>query len=142
MRISVRGLDLHNAFAHLQDGDVERSPAEVVNGYGLILLFVQPVSQRRGGRLIDDAHYVQPSDLSSVLGRLPLAVIEVRGDCDYSLLHLFSQILLRCLTHLLQNHRGYFRGRIELFPYLHIGIRVGPADHFVRYQFGLFLDLT
>jgi hypothetical protein len=36
------GLDLDDAFAHLEDRDVERAAAEVVDGDRLVLLLVEP----------------------------------------------------------------------------------------------------
>src|SRR5215471_6762078 len=53
--VAVGGLHLEHAVADLEDRDVESAAAEVVYGDGLGAgLFVQPVSERRSGRLVDD----------------------------------------------------------------------------------------
>ena len=53
--VAVRGLDLDDALAHLEDRDVEGAAAEVVDGDRLVLLLVEAVGERRRRRLVDDA---------------------------------------------------------------------------------------
>ena len=55
VRVAGRGLDLEDPVAELQDRDVERAAAEVVDGDGLAALAVEAVRERRGRRLVDDA---------------------------------------------------------------------------------------
>ena len=45
--VAVGGLDLEHALADLEDRDVERAAAEVVDGDLLVRLLVEPVGQRR-----------------------------------------------------------------------------------------------
>ena len=54
--VAVGGLDLEDAVADVQDGDVEGAAAQVEHGDLLVLLLVEPIGQRRGRRLVDDAH--------------------------------------------------------------------------------------
>ena len=82
MRVAVGRLDLDDAFADLEDRDVERAAAEVVDGDRLVLLLVEAVGERRRGRLVDDAHDLEAGNLPGVLGRLALRVVEVRGHRD------------------------------------------------------------
>jgi hypothetical protein len=44
--IAVRGLDLHDAVTHFEDGDVEGAAAEVEHRDRLVLLLVEAVGQR------------------------------------------------------------------------------------------------
>ena len=67
VRVAVGGLDFDHAFADFQDGNIERTAAEVVDGNRFVLLLVQPVGQRRSRRLIDDAQHFQTRDLPASL---------------------------------------------------------------------------
>ena len=95
VRVAVGGLDLENAVADLEHGNVERAAAEVVDGDLLVLLLVETVGQRSGGRLVDDAQHLQAGDLPGVLGRLALGVVEVGGDRDDGLRDLLAELALR-----------------------------------------------
>ena len=111
MRVAVGGLHLDDALADFEDRDVERAAAEVVDGDRLVLLLVEAVGQRRRRRLVDDAHDFEAGDLPGVLRRLPLGVVEVRGDGDHRLGDRLPEIFLGGLFQLLQNHRGDLRRR-------------------------------
>ena len=59
------GLDLEDAVADLEDGDVERPAAEVEDEDGLVgVLLVEPVGQRGRRRLVDDAEHLEAGDLA------------------------------------------------------------------------------
>ena len=79
------GADLDHAVADVEDADVERAAAEVEDQHGLVVLLVQPVGQRRGRRLVDDAQHLQPGDPAGVLGGVALRVVEVRRNGDHRL---------------------------------------------------------
>jgi len=66
--VAVGGLDLEDAVADFQDGDVERAAAQVVDGDLLVALLVQAVGEGGGGRLVDDAQDLEAGDLAGVLG--------------------------------------------------------------------------
>ena len=98
--------------ADVEDRDVERAAAEVEDGDLLVLLLVERVGQRRGGRLVDDAHPllddlavlaanlvlgVEAGDRGRVDGRLPLGVVEVRRHGDDRLAHGVARGRLRRL---------------------------------------------
>src|SRR5207237_10672488 len=83
--VPVGGLDFHDAFAHLEDGDVKRTAAKVVDGDRLVLFLVEPVGQRGCSGLVDDAEHLEPGNPPGVLGRLALAVVEIRGYGDHRL---------------------------------------------------------
>mmetsp|Transcript_36938 Transcript_36938/g.111650 ORF Transcript_36938/g.111650 Transcript_36938/m.111650 type:complete len:94 (-) Transcript_36938:560-841(-) len=80
VRIARRGPDLEHRVLYREDRDVEGAAAHVEDqDVGLatgrlcgLALRVEPVRDRGGGRLVDDAGHAQAGNLSRVLGRLPL----------------------------------------------------------------------
>src|SRR5687768_11789836 len=91
VRVTVGGFDLEDALTELQDGDVEGATAQVVDGDDLVLLLVESVGKRGRGRLVDDPQDLEAGDLARVLGRLALAVVEVRGHGDDRLRDLVAE---------------------------------------------------
>ena len=90
--VAVGRLDLEHAVTHLQNGDVERAAAEIVDGDFAAPFLVQTVSQRSGRGLVDDAKHVEPGNAACVLGRLTLGVVEIGGNRDDRLFDLLSEI--------------------------------------------------
>ena len=80
--VAVDRRHFEDAVADVEDRDVERAAAEVEDGDLLVLLLVEAVGERGGGRLVEDAQDLEPGDLAGVLGRLALGVVEVGGDGD------------------------------------------------------------
>ena len=78
VRVAVGRDDLHDVVADLEDRDVERAAAEVVDGDDLVLLLVEAVGERRRRRLVDDALDLEAGDAAGVLRGLALGVVEVR----------------------------------------------------------------
>ena len=114
VRVAVGGLDLEDAVAQLEDGDVEGAAAQVVDGDLLVLLLVQAVGQRGRGGLVDDALDVQAGDAAGVLGRLALGVVEVGGHGDDRLGDLLAQVRLGVRLELLEDHRADLGRRVAL----------------------------
>src|SRR5947208_11259624 len=52
--------------------------AKVIHGDGLVLTFIQSVSERGRRWLVDDSLHIKPGNLPGVFGRLALSVVEVR----------------------------------------------------------------
>ncbi len=76
-------LDLEHAVADLEHGHVERAAAEVEDEDGLVgALLVEPVGQRGGRRLVDDAQHLEAGDGARLLGGGALGVVEVGGHGD------------------------------------------------------------
>jgi hypothetical protein len=73
-------LTLKTPSADLEDRDVERAAAEIVDGDALGVLLLEPVGQRGRRRLVDDSLDVEPRDSAGVLRGLPLGVVEVGRD--------------------------------------------------------------
>ena len=80
--VAVGGLDLEDAVAQFQDGDVEGAAAQVEDGDLLVLLLVEAVGQGGRGRLVDDAQDVQSGDLAGILGCLALGIVEIGRNGD------------------------------------------------------------
>jgi NAD-specific glutamate dehydrogenase len=125
------GLDLEDAVADLEDRHVERAAAEVEHQDRLVALLVEPVGERRRGRLVDDALDVQAGDPPGVLGRLALIVVEVRGDGDHRGVDGLAEVRLGVRLELLQDHRGDLRRRVLLAAALHARVAAGAGDDLV-----------
>src|SRR2546425_10096936 len=132
VRVAVRRLHLEDAFAELQDRDVEGAAAEAVDGDDLVLLLVEPVRKRRRGRLVDDPQDLEARDLARVLRRLALLIVEVRRDGDDRLRDLLAEMRLGIGLELLEDHRRDL-GRRELFA---------VAEHDLDAAVGRLLDLV
>src|SRR5207248_542682 len=55
MRVAVRGDDFEDALMQFEDGDIERAAAEIVDSDDAVALLVEPIGERRGRRLVDEA---------------------------------------------------------------------------------------
>ena len=105
--VAVRRFHLEHAVADVEDGDVERTAAEVVDRDDFVVVLIEAVGERGGCRLVDDAQNLQPCDGAGVFRGLALAVVEVRGDGDDSLRHGLAQLRLGVRLQLLQDDGGY-----------------------------------
>ena len=92
VRIAVGRLHLDHAVAHFEDRDVEGAAAEIVNGDRFVLLAIEPVSERRRRRFIDDAKNLEARNLTGIFRRLPLRVVKIRGHRDDGLSDLLAKI--------------------------------------------------
>ncbi len=128
--VAVRRLHLEDAFAQLENRDVEGPAAQVVDGDDLVLLLVEPVRQRRRRRLVDDPQHLEPGDAAGVLRGLPLRVVEVRRNRDDRLRDLVAEVVLGRLLHLLEDHRRDLRRAERL-----VGVR--KPDHDAALGVGL-----
>src|SRR6185503_7142636 len=100
----------------------------VVNGDEVVLGLVEAVGQRGRRGLVDDALDVQAGDATSVLGGLPLRVVEVRGDGDDRLRDLLAQIILGRLLQLAEYARRDLRRRQLLAANLDLRLSARTAD--------------
>ena len=101
--------------AHLEEGDVEGSAAEVEDQDELVFLaLVQAVGQGGRGGLVDDAQHVQARDLAGLLGGLALGVVEVRRNGDDGVGDLFTEVGLGVVLKLHEDTGGDFLRRVLL----------------------------
>ena len=107
--------NLEDAVAELQDGHVEGAAAEVEHEDLLVLVgLIEAVSQSSCRRLVDDAEHFEAGDLASVLRRLALRVVEVRGHGDDGLGDGAADLLFRVGLQLLEHHCRDFLGGVGL----------------------------
>ena len=111
---SGRG-NLEDAVAEFQDGHIERAAAKVEHENLLVLIgLIEAVSQSGCRRLVDDTEHFEAGDLASVLRRLALRVVEVRGHGDNGLGDGAADLLLRVGLQLLEHHCRDFLGGVGL----------------------------
>ena len=128
-RIAVGRLHLEHAVADLEDRDIERAAAEIVDGDDSGLLALEAVGERRRGGFVDDAQHFEAGDLTRILGRLALRVVEIGGNRDHRLRHRLAEVALGRLLHFLQDHRADLARRMGAAAGAHPGVAiVGPDD--------------
>ncbi len=121
--VAVCRADLEDPIGDLEDGNVERSSAEVEHRDGLVhALLVETVGQGSRGRLVHYPENLETRYPAGILRGLPLAVVEVCRHRHHGLGDLLAEVVLGCLTHLLQDHRGDLGRRVP--PALDLDHRV------------------
>src|SRR5882672_2989790 len=99
----------------LQDGNIKRAAAEIVDGNTAALFFMQAVGERRGSRLIDEAHDFEPGDFAGVFCGLALRIVEIRRHGDNRTIHGFTEVRFRPVFQFPQNECRNFRRSENLF---------------------------
>jgi hypothetical protein len=112
MGVAVGGDDLENAVVQLENRDVERAAAQIVNHHDAVLLFVQAVGERCRRRFVHQPQNIQPGDASGIFRRLALRVVEVCGDGDDGLSYGRSEKTLGVALQLAQHQRRNLRRRV------------------------------
>ena len=81
--IPARRQDLENAVVQLQNRDVESAAAQIENrDLRFRLQLVEPVGERRGGRLVDDPLDGETGGFARCFGGVALRIVEVGRDGD------------------------------------------------------------
>ena len=107
--------DLEHAVAEFQDGHIERAAAKVEHEDLLVLVgLIETVSKRCCRRLVDDAEHFEARNLTGVLRRLALRVVEVRRHGDDGLGDGAADLLFGIGLQLLENHCRDFLGGVIL----------------------------
>ena len=104
--------NLLHAVAHLDDGNVECTAAEVVYHNLLLVFFINAVCKSCCGRLVDNSLYLETCYFTCVLCCLTLCVGEVGRNCDNSLCYCLSEVCLCISLELLENHCRNLLGSI------------------------------
>ena len=120
--VPAGGKHLHDAVPDADERYIKGAAAQIVDHDGLGAAIVQPVGQRGGGRLIDDAAHIQPGDAPGVLGGLPLGIVEVGGHCNDRLGHGLTEVSLGVRLELLQNKGAQLLRRIAFAVDGHAGL--------------------
>ncbi len=113
VRVTVGGKNLEDIALgrgdQLEDGNVERPAAKVVNGDFAALLFVQAVGEGRSSWFVDEAENFEAGDFAAVLGGLALGVVEIRGNGDDGAVDGFAEMGFGPVFQLTENECGNFR---------------------------------
>ncbi|ABU78546.1 hypothetical protein ESA_03325 [Cronobacter sakazakii ATCC BAA-894] len=122
-------------FIDFDDGDIERTTTQVVDRDGAVAgFFIKTVSQRSGGRFVDDTFYFQTRDTAGVFGRLALRVVEVSRNGNDRFSHRLAQVILGGFLHFFQHFRGDLRRRHFLAFHIQPGVAVISGNDFVRHD--------
>ena len=136
--VTVGRLDFHDALADFEDRNVERTAAEIVDGDGLVVLFVETIGERGRSGLVHQTLDFETGDLARVLSCLSLCVVEICGHSNDRAFHLLAEIVFRSLFQLLQDHRGDLRRRVQLSGHLNARISIRCLCDFVGHHLHLF----
>src|SRR6185295_12150305 len=128
-------------FRDLDDRDVERAAAQVIDrDFAITFFLVEAKGQRGCGGLVDYAFYFKPRDAAGVFGRLTLRIVEVCRNRDHRFGDRFAEIVLGGLLHLDENLRGYFLRRDFLAAHLDPRVAIVRFDDVVGHQVDVLLD--
>jgi NAD-specific glutamate dehydrogenase len=116
------------------------APAQIVDRDLATALLLEPIGQRGGGRLVNNAQHFEPGDPPGVFGGLALRVVEISRDGDDGLRHLFTEVGLGGLPHPGQNEGADLARAVALAADLDPGIAIVAADDSVRNQALVLLD--
>eukprot|EP00037_Helgoeca_nana_P026083 m.292930 g.292930 ORF g.292930 m.292930 type:complete len:688 (+) comp27130_c3_seq9:38-2101(+) len=137
-------LDLEHPVVDREDRHVKGPAAEVKDQHVALAdpaLLVEPVRERRGGRLVDDAEHVEAGDDCGILGRGTLGVVEVGRDGDDCIGDGLAEVGLCRLLHLGEDHRGdLLRGELLLLAHvldLDLRLVASIVDHGERPVLGV-----
>ena len=110
VRVAVGGDYFENSVVQLENRNVERAAAQIVDCDDAVFLFVQAVGQRGSGRLVDQTQDIQAGDAAGVFRCLALRVVEVCGDGDDGLGYRRSEEALGIALQLAQDEcRNFWR---------------------------------
>ena len=141
-RISSRCEHLKDGATYVEQRDVERSAAEVVDGDALFLSDRFPVRERRCGRLAQNAEDIEPRELGGELGGLALEVVEVRRDRDDGLSHRYAERRFRDGFRAPQDERADLGERVRLAARAHEHLVIFPFGELERHHYAGLLDLS
>ena len=138
MRITSGRLHLKDTIIQGQQAHIERAATKVKNQDILltVLLLVKTIGNRCCSRLVNNTENIQTRDNTSILRRLALRVIEIRGNRDDRIRDRLAKIRLRCSLHLLKNRSANLLRahvlRLTLELHLDFGLVILTLDHLVR----------
>ena len=117
MGISSRRLDFKDSILNGEKRDIEGTTTKIKDQDVLLCsLLVETIRNRSSSRFVDDAHHIQSTDCSGILGCLTLSIVEIGRYSNDCILDLLSKIVFGNLLHLAENHGRDFFG-LELFGF-------------------------
>mmetsp|Transcript_9368 Transcript_9368/g.24809 ORF Transcript_9368/g.24809 Transcript_9368/m.24809 type:complete len:173 (-) Transcript_9368:295-813(-) len=142
MGVTGRGLHLkHTRPVDAQQRDIKGATAQIVDQHRTVLgaptvLLVETVRNSGGSRLVDNSQHVQACDLTGILGRKALRVVEARWHSDDRVLHLLPDVRLGNLLHLGEHHcrnlLGHEKLLLALVQDLNLRLVIFGAHHLER----------
>ena len=94
--VAIGGHHLDPLSLDPHDRDVEGAAAKIEDENGLVLVeLVEPVSERRGRRLVDNLQNVEAGQLTGRDRRRALGVVEIRRHGDDRIGHRSLEVFLR-----------------------------------------------
>ena len=141
VRVTVGRLDLEDTGLDLENGDIESTATQIVDGYNVVGGLVKAVRESSGSGFVDNTENIEASDLTSILGGLTLGVVEVGGNGDDGVLDVLAHVGLGGLLHLSKHETTNLRRRVLLSLGLEPGITVGVLNDLVWDLLDIALDL-
>ncbi|KYN14115.1 hypothetical protein ALC57_13699 [Trachymyrmex cornetzi] len=128
MSVAISGNDFKHTVVDSEQTDVKGAAAQVKHQYIFLAVFlVQTVCNCSGSRLVDNSHYDQARNCSSILGglsHLSLCIIEVSRYGNYGVSDFLAEIGLGGFLHLAQNHSRNFLWCKDLFALAGLDLNV------------------
>ncbi|ABV14455.1 hypothetical protein CKO_03372 [Citrobacter koseri ATCC BAA-895] len=122
-------------FVNFDNRDIESTTTEVVNRDSTVAdFFIQTISQRGGGRFVDDTFYFQTCDTTGIFRCLTLSIVEVSRHGDNSFSYRFAQVIFCGFLHFFQHFSRDLRRCHFLTFHIKPCVAVIGADDFVRHD--------
>ena len=128
-RVTACGSNLEYAIAHIEDGNIKRTAAQIVDGNDLILLLIESVGKRRSCRFVDDTQDFEACDLARILCRIALGIVEVSRDGNDRLGDRLAQVGFGIALDLGQDHGRNLRRAVFLLIEGYAHVTVGRCVH-------------
>ncbi|MNG88992.1 NAD-specific glutamate dehydrogenase [compost metagenome] len=106
--IATGGQHFEYAGSQAQDGNVEGTAAQVIDGHHAFGVLVQAIGHGSGGRLVEQAQHVQAGQARSVLGGLALGIVEIGRHGDHRPHQLTTEGGFGTLAQHLEDIGGHF----------------------------------
>ena len=128
-------------FVDFDNGDIEGTTTEVVYRDGAVAdFFIQTVSQRGGGRFVDDTFDFQTCDTAGVFSCLTLSIVKISRYGDNRFSYWFTQVIFSRFLHFLQHFSRDLRrcgfGAFHIKPC----VAIVCGNDFIRHDRNVTLD--
>ncbi|MNO93231.1 NAD-specific glutamate dehydrogenase [compost metagenome] len=106
--IAAGGQHFEDTGRQAQDGNVEGTATQVIDGHNAFGVLVQAIGHGRCGRFVEQAQHIEAGQARSVLGGLALGVVEIGRHGDHRPHQIAAEGLLGALTQHLEDIGGHF----------------------------------
>ncbi len=112
--VAIGRFNLENAFAQLQNANIEGAATKVVDGNDPLFFLVLVVAKGQGScrRFVNNALYFQAGNFSGVLCSLALGIVKIGGNSNNRFGDRLAQIIFCRFFHFLQYEGRNFLWRI------------------------------